>query len=104
MSAELRRFVLRRLGGGLLAVVGAALLVFFVRHLVPGDPVDVLAGGEAADPRDKEEVRKCLDLDKPLGGQLVAFARDYLRVKYVFWCTEEPFYTRDVLPYLMMSK
>ncbi|HJZ83759.1 MAG TPA: ABC transporter permease [Polyangia bacterium] len=76
MSPELRRFVLRRLGGGLLAVVGAALLVFFVRHLVPGDPVDVLSGGEAADPRDKEQVRRCLDLDKPLGGQLKAFARD----------------------------
>ena len=76
MSGELRRFVVRRLGGGLLAVVGAALLVFFVRHLVPGDPVDVLAGGESADPRDKELVRRCLDLDKPLGGQLVAFARD----------------------------
>jgi peptide/nickel transport system permease protein len=76
VTGGLRRFILRRLGGGLLAVVGAALLVFFVRHLVPGDPVDVLAGGEAADPRDKEEVRRCLDLDKPLGGQLAAFARD----------------------------
>jgi peptide/nickel transport system permease protein len=76
VTAELRRFLLRRLGGGLLAIVGAALLVFFVRHLVPGDPVDVLAGGEAADPRDKEEVRRCLDLDKPLGGQLLAFASD----------------------------
>jgi peptide/nickel transport system permease protein len=73
---ELRRFVLRRLGGGLLAVVGAALLVFFVRHMVPGDPVDVLAGGESADPRDKEAVRKCLDLDKPMLGQLRAFAHD----------------------------
>jgi len=29
---------------------------------------------------------------------LQAFATDYLKVKYVFWCTEEPYYTRDVLP------
>jgi hypothetical protein len=33
-------------------------------------------------------------------GQLLAFARDPLKVDYVFWCTEEPFYSRDVLPLL----
>ena len=28
------------------------------------------------------------------------YARDDLHVDYVFWSTEEPFYLRDVLPYL----
>jgi hypothetical protein len=32
--------------------------------------------------------------------ELVGFAGGYLNVRYVFWCTEEPFYSRDVIPYL----
>lgn len=32
--------------------------------------------------------------------QLHAFARDTLRLDYLFWGTEEPYYSRDVLPYL----
>lgn len=40
-------FLLRRLGSSGLAVLGVSLLVFFFLHLVPGDPVDRLAGGDA---------------------------------------------------------
>ena len=32
--------------------------------------------------------------------ELVDFAAGYLKVDYVFWCTQEPFYERDVIPYL----
>jgi len=31
---------------------------------------------------------------------LVKFARDYLKVRYVFWCTQEPFYSEEVVPFL----
>jgi hypothetical protein len=31
---------------------------------------------------------------------LIEFATDYLKVDYIFWCTEEPFYSKDVIPYL----
>ena len=31
---------------------------------------------------------------------LYRFARDDLRLDYIFWGTEEPYYSRDVLPYL----
>jgi hypothetical protein len=31
---------------------------------------------------------------------LAAFARDSLHLDYLFWGTEEPYYTRDVLPWL----
>jgi hypothetical protein len=30
--------------------------------------------------------------------ELIQFAKDSLRVDYVFWCTEEPYYSRDLLP------
>ena len=32
--------------------------------------------------------------------ELVAFARDSLRLDYIFWGMQEPYYTRDVLPWL----
>jgi hypothetical protein len=32
--------------------------------------------------------------------ELIEFATDYLKVDYIFWCTEEPFYSKDVIPYL----
>jgi ABC-type dipeptide/oligopeptide/nickel transport system permease component len=65
-------FLLRRLGSGLLAILGVSVLVFLFLHLVPGDPVDHLAGGEAtAAQRHKIEV--CMGLDKPMATQFVTF-------------------------------
>jgi hypothetical protein len=32
--------------------------------------------------------------------ELKEFGTDYLRVKYIFWCTEEPYYSRDLVPSL----
>lgn len=32
--------------------------------------------------------------------ELVAFARDYLKVDYIFWCTQEPFYSQKVIPWM----
>jgi ABC-type dipeptide/oligopeptide/nickel transport system permease component len=56
-------FLLGRLGSGALSIVGVSVLVFSFLHLVPGDPVDHLAGGEAtADQRDK--IVTCMGLDQ----------------------------------------
>jgi len=32
--------------------------------------------------------------------ELVRFASEYLKVDYVFWCTQEPFYSHQLIPYL----
>jgi hypothetical protein len=32
--------------------------------------------------------------------EMYKFARDYLGSGYIFWCTEEPYYTKNVLPYM----
>ncbi len=47
---------------------GVATLVFFLLHLVPGDPVDALLG-ETAMAADREALRQALHLDQPLGLQ-----------------------------------
>lgn len=31
-------------------------------------------------------------------GEQIKFARDYLKADYIFWCTQEPFFSRDVVP------
>ena len=37
---------------------------------------------------------------RPSIPELIDFARTSLGVRYMFWSTEEPFYSRDVLPYM----
>ncbi len=66
------RFLLRRLGSSAAAVAGVSLLVFLFLHIVPGDPVDNLAGGEAT-PEQRAEMMACMGLDLPLHEQLGRF-------------------------------
>jgi hypothetical protein len=32
--------------------------------------------------------------------ELVEFATEYLKVDYIFWCTQEPYYSKDLIPFL----
>lgn len=36
--------------------------------------------------------------------ELVGFATEYLNVDYIFWCTQEPFYSRDLMPFLQAER
>jgi ABC-type dipeptide/oligopeptide/nickel transport system permease component len=64
-------FLGRRLLSSLSAVFGVSVLVFLLVHLIPGDPIDNLLG-ERADPIDKIEMQRCMDLDQPL---IIQFGR-----------------------------
>jgi hypothetical protein len=33
--------------------------------------------------------------------EVIEFAEDYLKVDYIFWCTEEPFYSQELIPFLL---
>jgi peptide/nickel transport system permease protein len=69
---SLGSFLLRRLGSGALAILGVSILAFSFLHLVPGDPIDHLAGGEAtADQR--RQLEACMGLDRPIAYQFVDF-------------------------------
>ncbi|MGN6109061.1 MAG: ABC transporter permease [Kofleriaceae bacterium] len=65
-------FLLRRLGSGALAILGVSILVFAFLHLVPGDPVDHLAGGEAT-VEQRKKIEACMGLDQPLHAQFLRF-------------------------------
>ncbi|MEC4675239.1 MAG: ABC transporter permease, partial [Nitrospirota bacterium] len=53
-------------------ILGVMCLVFFLLHLVPGDPVDVMLG-ESAQPTDKEALRQAMGLHQPIHVQLVQY-------------------------------
>jgi peptide/nickel transport system permease protein len=71
-------YLIRRLGGALLVVLGVACLVFLLIHLVPGDPVEMMLG-EAASAADREALRRDLGLDRPLAEQLTQYLHGLLR-------------------------
>jgi len=65
---------LRRLGGILLVVWGAATATFLAVRLVPGDPVDVMLGIHAqVSDHLKDAIRADLGLDRPLGEQYLLY-------------------------------
>jgi len=53
-------------------VLGAVTLVFFLVHLIPGDPVELMLG-ETASRADLTQLRADLGLDRPLGEQYAHF-------------------------------
>lgn len=74
----MRRYLLHRLLLLWPTLFGAVTLVFFLIHLVPGDPVDVMLG-ETASGADKEQLRRALGLDRPVIAQYGRFLLGLVR-------------------------
>ena len=74
----MKRYLLQRSLLLLPTLFGALTLVFFLIHLVPGDPIEVMLG-ETASAADKEELRRSLALDQPLMVQYHSFLTGLLR-------------------------
>ncbi len=68
----MKTFLIRRLIALIPVVLGVVTLVFFIIHLTPGDPVEIMLG-ETASPADRETLRKELGLDKPILVQYLSF-------------------------------
>ncbi len=64
--------VLRRLAATLGVVLGVAVLVFLLIHLIPGDPIDVMLG-ESAQAADRAALRQAMGLDLPVPVQLINY-------------------------------
>lgn len=56
----------------LAVVFGVVCLVFFLLHLVPGDPVEVMLG-ESARPADRAALQQALGLDQPVHVQFIRY-------------------------------
>jgi dipeptide transport system permease protein len=60
------RFALTRIGMLIPTFVGITLLAFFLIRLVPGDPIEAMAGERGIDPARHEQLRHQLGFDQPL--------------------------------------
>ncbi|MFQ3576386.1 MAG: ABC transporter permease [Cytophagales bacterium] len=69
------RFVIRRIFYGSLVVIGVLIAVFFIFHVLPGDPVAMIVG-QRTDVANVEIIKKELGLDKPLIVQLGHYIND----------------------------
>jgi peptide/nickel transport system permease protein len=67
-----KRYFFQRVYLLLPTLVGALTVVFFLLHLIPGDPVEVMLG-ETAGAADKEELRQALGLNEPIFSQYRSF-------------------------------
>lgn len=65
-------FFLNRLAWTLPILLGVLTIVFFLLHLIPGDPVDIMLGEQAL-AADRQQMRAALGLDRPLAVQYLAF-------------------------------
>jgi peptide/nickel transport system permease protein len=71
------RYIMQRLALGVVVLWGLASLVFFILHLVPGDPVRQALGGRASE-ETVAKVRAELGLDRPLLAQYQSFLVDLI--------------------------
>ena len=58
---------------------GVTTLVFTMRALIPGDPVEVILGGQTADRATLDQIRTQLGLDRPLPLQYLTFVTGVLQ-------------------------
>lgn len=69
------RFIIKRLFYGFLVIMGVVLVVFFLFHALPGDPVAMMAG-QRSDVATREAISRELGLDLPLPAQLFNYVQD----------------------------
>lgn len=70
--------MLTRLMTSLVTLIGVVSLVFFLIHLIPGDPVEYILG-DSARPADREALRSELGLDRPLPVQYADYLSGLIR-------------------------
>jgi peptide/nickel transport system permease protein len=71
--------MLPRLFSLLLTLIGVVTLVFFLIHLIPGDPVEAMLG-DSARVTDREVLRHKLGLDQPLAVQYGIYIKSILQL------------------------
>ncbi len=90
------RYTINRLLYGILVLFGVVTLVFFLFHVLPGDPARMMLG-QRADMESIETINKDLGRDKPLVLQYLSYLNDISPVSFynvsnlnsAFYCEKE---------------
>ena len=80
-STGMRRYILTRIGLTLPMVFILATLVFFIMHILPGDPVTSALGPKGT-PEQIEHIRETLGLNQPLIVQYGVFLKNMLTLNF----------------------
>lgn len=67
------RYAIQRFWATLLTLAAAFVIVFFIVHLVPGDPAAIMLSDLSADRQAVEDLRRDLGLDRPLPEQFLRY-------------------------------
>jgi len=73
------QYILNRLLYGNLVILGVLVVVFFIFHALPGDPVAMMAG-QRTDVSTREAIAKDLGLDRPVSQQFLLYFNDLLPI------------------------
>ena len=89
------RYIVKKIGYGLLLMFGVVTLVFFLFTVLPSDPARMIMG-QRSDLDTEEAIRKEMGLDLPIGVQYLAYLND---VSPISWHktrdTDSFFYLND---------
>ncbi len=66
-------FLLKKIGLLIPTFVGVTLLAFSLIHLIPGDPIELLAGERSISPERHAQLRTAMGLDQPLWRQYAQY-------------------------------
>lgn len=73
------QFIFRRLGIVIPTFIGITILTFAFIHMIPGDPVTIMAGERGLSPERHAQMISQLGLDQPLWQQYLNYVYDVLR-------------------------
>lgn len=73
------QFIFRRLGIVIPTFIGITILTFAFIHMIPGDPVTIMAGERGLSPERHAQMITQLGLDQPLWQQYLNYIYDVLR-------------------------
>lgn len=75
------KYILNKFLYGCLVLLGTTIVVFFIFNVLPGDPVNMMAG-QRSDIATREAITKDLGLDLPLSQQLTFYLNDISPISF----------------------
>lgn len=70
----MKKYIIRKLGMGILQIFTVSIAIFCILHALPGDPVDALVSEKVPQER-REELREEWGFNKPLSEQYLAWTK-----------------------------
>lgn len=91
------RYIIKRLGYGIIVLFGVLVVVFFLFNVLPGDPAKMMLG-QRNDVSSAEAIRHDLGLDQPLTTQFLGYLNDVSPLS-VYQNQKESYFFYDTTKY-----